>query len=136
MEDSDSREEDVGNLYVEPGVQEKPIKADHGNVRKSPKGVGNGLSDPTRRRVTLQFKREAQRISKKYKLEMLVGIHSPTKVKKSWHFEAYGERMKEFVNFSATGKKMKTDMKLLSICVMMKSINKRKMKPQLRLLNP
>ncbi len=45
---------------------------------------------------------------------MLVGIHSPTKVKKSWHFEAYGERMKEFVNFSATGKKMKTDMKLLS----------------------
>lgn len=58
MEDSDSREDDVGNEYVEPGVQEKPIKADHGNVRKSPKGVGNGLSDPTRRRVTLQFKRE------------------------------------------------------------------------------
>ncbi|KAI9554880.1 hypothetical protein GHT06_020157 [Daphnia sinensis] len=95
---SDSREEDVGNEYIEPGVQEKPTKADHGNVRKTPKGVGNGLSDQTRRRVTLQFKRE-------YKLEMLVGIHSPTKVKKSWHFEAYGERMKEFVNFSATGKK-------------------------------
>ncbi|EFX69744.1 hypothetical protein DAPPUDRAFT_328828 [Daphnia pulex] len=74
MEDSDSREEDVGSdsreedVGNEPGVQEKPIKADHGNVRKSPKGVGNGLSDPTRRRVTLQFKREAQRISEKYKL--------------------------------------------------------------------
>jgi hypothetical protein len=57
---------------------------------------------------------QAEKLCEKFKLEILLGIHSPTAVRKSWHFDGYGVRMKQFANETAIGKKIKTDLQLLS----------------------
>ncbi|KAK4024735.1 hypothetical protein OUZ56_010155 [Daphnia magna] len=106
MENSDFEKSDEGEY-----LQVKPTKSVFGNLKKRPLGIGDGLSKTTRKRRTLAFKKE---LCEKFKLEILLGIHFPTDVRKSWYFEGFGVRMKQFADETAIGKKIKTDLQLLS----------------------
>jgi hypothetical protein len=57
---------------------------------------------------------QAQKFADQHGAELLIGIHTPTKKKKSWYLKPFGPRMSDFINKTAVGKKIQEACKQMS----------------------